>query len=97
MNTNNTNAIAVEFLAPGTLVMVRTVTMIQTGRVVACDGTWLRLEDACWIADTGRFADAVRTGMARGGEIEPFSSDILVNLGAAVDICILPSIPTEQR
>lgn len=94
----NTNSIVTEFMVPGALVLIRTVTMIQTGRVVACDGTWVRLADACWIADTGRWSDAVRTGLEHGqGEIEPFSGDILVSLAAVVDICTLPSIPTKRR
>ena len=38
----------------GVLYMIRTVTMIQTGRLVSVCPQELVLEDAAWIADTGR-------------------------------------------
>ena len=50
--------------------LIRTVKMIDTGRLVAVTAHELVIEDAAWIADTGRFADAV--AKAEFGEVEPF-------------------------
>ena len=40
--------------------LIRTVTMIDTGRVTAVYEHEIVLEDAAWIADTGRFQDALK-------------------------------------
>src|SRR3990167_4090803 len=44
----------------GKCYLIRTVTMIDTGRLVEVTEQELVLEDAAWIADTGRFADALQ-------------------------------------
>jgi len=67
----------------GTCYLIRTVTMIQTGRLVAISDHELLLEDAAWIADTGRFHDALKTGELN--EVEPFIGPVIVGRGAIVD------------
>jgi hypothetical protein len=47
----------------------RTVTYHLLGRVVGCMGTFLQLEDASWISDSGRFMQAIKEGTL--SEIEP--------------------------
>jgi hypothetical protein len=39
--------------------LIRTVTMINTGRLVAVGDHELVLENAAWIADTGQFSAAL--------------------------------------
>jgi hypothetical protein len=68
----------------GKKVFVRTVTNYYTGRLVSTEG-YLHLEDAAWIADTGRFANALETGKLN--EIEPYPADCWVSAGAVVDLC----------
>lgn len=73
-------------LATGAAVFVRTVTNYYTGTVVGVDKTWLRLKDAAWVADTGRFSVALAKGEL--SEIEPYpDGEVLVALGAIVDVC----------
>ena len=68
----------------GKIYLIRTVTMIDTGRLVAVGPQELVLEEAAWIADTGRFADAVRK--AEFGEIEPFPDGrVIVGRGSVID------------
>jgi hypothetical protein len=67
----------------GKNVFVRTVTHYYTGRLASVEG-FLHLEDAAWIADTGRFADALSTGKL--SEIEPFPADCWVSAGAVIDV-----------
>ncbi len=54
----------------GKIYLIRTVTMTDTGRLVAVTPTELVLEEAAWIADTARFSQAIEK--AEFGEVEPF-------------------------
>jgi hypothetical protein len=64
---------------------IRTVTHYYTGRLVAVTESDLVLDEAAWIADTGRFATALSTGTIN--ECEPFPGQVLVSRGAVVDAC----------
>lgn len=68
----------------GGSVIIRTVTHYFTGRVVAESERWIALEDAAWVADTGRFAEALKTGKL--SEVEPYPGPCLVAVGAVVDV-----------
>ena len=82
----------------GKAYLIRTVTMTLTGRLVAVTSQELALEDAAWIADTGRFADAVRTGQFNEVEPYPDGARVLVGRGAVVDAVQLTTPPPlEQR
>lgn len=63
--------------------LIRTVTMIQTGRLVYLDDKELVLEDAAWIADTGRFSETIKSGEFT--EVEPFESEVIINRASIVD------------
>ena len=76
--------------------LIRTVTMIDTGRLVAVTDHELVLEDAAWIADTGRFADAV--SKAEFGEVEPFPAGrVVLGRGAVIDAVQIRTIPRSQK
>lgn len=76
--------------------LIRTVTMIDTGRLVAVTSQEIVLEDAAWISDTGRFADALEK--AEFGEVEPFPAGrIVVGRGAVVDAVKIKSLPRSQK
>ena len=84
-------------LTVGTAVLIRTVTHYLTGRVEAVGEHEILLSSAAWIADTGRYADALRTGTL--SEVEPYPDGIVaVGRGAIVDAAIWPhALPREQR
>ena len=75
-------------LTVGSTVLIRTVTMIQVGRVVSMDERFVELADASWVADTGRFSAALTTGSL--SEVEPFPAGCLVGVGAIVDVAPWP-------
>lgn len=76
--------------------LIRTVTMIDTGRLVAVTNQELVLEDAAWIADTGRFSDAV--AKAEFGEVEPFpAGKIILGRGAVIDAVEIKLLPRSQK
>jgi len=73
----------------------RTVTYHMVGKVTKIIGDFLRLEQASWIADSGRFSQAVKTGSF--SEIEPVGT-CFVNLKSVTDF--FPAnykLPTEQK
>lgn len=61
---------------------IRTVTYHLTGRVKSIIGGFLVLESAAWIADSGRFSTALRTGEL--SEVEPVG-EAIVNTSAVTD------------
>lgn len=71
-----------DFLEIGKAYFIRTVTLYQVGRVVAVSGQFVKLEDASWIADTGRFSAALKSG--EFSEIEPVGTSY-INLGSIID------------
>lgn len=76
--------------------LIRTVTMIDTGRLVAVTTHELVLEDAAWIADTGRFADSVEK--AEFGEVEPFPSGrVILGRGTVIDAVKIKVLPRSQK
>jgi hypothetical protein len=62
----------------GAKVFIRGVTMAYTGEVVACTDCEVSLRKAAWIADTGRFAQAMAGGTF--SEVEPYPDDMIVHV-----------------
>lgn len=77
--------------------MFRSVTHIVTGRLVAVYDDCFVVEDAAWIADTGRYAQAVKTGVFKEVEPYPDGAEVVVNRGALIDAVIIPTLPREQK
>jgi len=77
--------------------LIRTVTMIDTGRLVKVTPTELVLEDAAWVADTGRFADALKN-LSVIKEVEPFpDGKVILNRSAIIDAVQIPAVLREQK
>lgn len=69
----------------GTKVFIRTVTHHYTGRVTAVAEDEVELSEAAWIADDGRFHDAMTKGIL--SEVEPYADGqrVVVNRTAIID------------
>lgn len=80
----------------GKTYVIRTVTMIQLGRLVAVYPQELVLEDASWIADTGRFANFLKDPELRF-ESEPFCAPCIVGRGAIVDAQVVKDVVLAQK
>ena len=65
--------------------LIRTVTHILIGTVVEVGDKEIVMRNASWIADTGRYANALAEGKLN--EVEPYPNDALVIIGrgAVVD------------
>jgi hypothetical protein len=76
--------------------LIRTVTMIQTGRLIRVTPQELVLEDAAWIADTGRFSEALKS--MSFGEVEPFpDGEVIVGRGSIVDAVVIPQVQRSLK
>ena len=79
----------------GKAYFIRTVTYHLTGRLVKVGPTELVIEDAAWVADSGRFMDAIKHGNLH--EVEPISGPVIVGRGSITDACQWPhALPQEQ-
>lgn len=63
---------------------IRTLSYHYTGRCVRITPSELVLEEAAWIADSGRFADALESGEL--DEVEPYpAGELIINRSVIVD------------
>lgn len=73
----------------GSSVFIRSVTNHYTGKLVRVTPGELVLIDAAWIADDGRFSNALATGELN--EIEPYpDGEVIINRGAISDVSHWP-------
>lgn len=73
----------------------RTLTYHLVGRVDGQVGEFLQLGDASWVADSGRFMQAIKEGKLN--EVEPVGSAIL-NVAAITDAFPWThSLPRDQK
>jgi len=63
---------------------IRTVTYHWVGKVEKITGKFMILKDASWVADSGRFMNAIKEGTLN--EVEPVGNAI-INMETIVDIC----------
>jgi len=76
--------------------VIRTVTMINIGRLVNVTEEELILEDASWIADTGRWMNFLKDG--KYDECEPFQDQVIVGRKSLIDATIWRhKLPTQQK
>lgn len=79
----------------GTAYIIRTVTHTYTGRLVWLSDKELVLEETAWIADSGRWENAIKEGSL--DEVEPMGT-VIVGRGAVVDATVWThALPTEQK
>jgi hypothetical protein len=74
---------------------IRTITYHMVGEVVREAGGFLVLKNASWVADSGRFMQAIKGGKLN--EVEPVG-DAVVALASIVDAFPWAhALPTEQK
>lgn len=67
--------------------VIRTVTMIQVGKLIEVTENELVLQNAAWVADTGRWQQFLEDGTTK--EVEPFpDGNIIVGRQALIDAVV---------
>ena len=85
----------INFWQVGQAYFIRTVTMHSVGKLVSIDDKELVLSHASWVADSGRFHNALRDGTL--DEVEPFVTNVLINRNSIIDATIWGhELPKEQ-
>ena len=74
------------FMEIGTSYFIRTVTHFFTGRLIWVGDKEICLEDACWIADTGRFNEFVAGRTVNESEPFPKGARVIVGRGSIIDM-----------
>lgn len=76
--------------------LIRTVTMIDIGRIVDVTAQEIVLEEAAWVADTGRFADALKS--CKFNEVEPFPDGrVIINRASVIDAVRIDTLNRSQK
>ena len=76
--------------------LIRTATMIDAGKLVAVTEHEFVLEDASWIADTGRFGKALEKGTFNEVEMFP-AGQVIVGRGSLIDAVQITTLPTTTK
>jgi hypothetical protein len=76
---------------------IRTVTHHHTGELVAVKKQELILKRAAWIADGGRFQQALESGNFNEVEMFPPNSSVIIGRAAIIDAVEISNIPTCQK
>lgn len=75
---------------------IRTVTMHLIGKLILLNEKELVLSECSWIADSGRFHNALKDGNL--SEVEPFVDDVIVNRTSIIDATEWRhALPREQK
>lgn len=77
--------------------LIRTVTMTYTGKLLSESEKWLVLEKAAWIPDSGRWHIAARDAEFSEVEMYPEDKKVYVAAGAITDFVQIPKLPTETK
>lgn len=81
---------------PGSKYLIRTVTVYIVGQVREVVGDFLVLDDASWVADTGRYSQALASGTLN--EVERLPDGVIVGLGSVCDAQPwLHTLPKETK
>lgn len=87
-----------DMIQVGKCYFIETVTKYWTGKVLAVDPDFICLEEAAWVADTGRFAEFLRTGVPLEVEPVPKGQKQYVPVGTITGITEWPhKLPRETK
>ena len=79
-------------------IMVRTVTMIYVGRLIAVGEHELTLVDVSWIPETGRWQQFIADGSINECEPYPAAQHVLIGRGSIIDVTAWTAdLPSVQK
>ena len=78
--------------------LIRTITMIYTGKLTKVFDKELVLVDASWIPETERWANTVKEGIFKEVEPYPDNEEVILNREAILDITkVYWKLPRSQK
>jgi len=88
------------FFDIGSKYLIRSVTFSYLGRLKAVGDKEILIDDASWVADTGRFYNTLENGIFNelSSEIEPYTDDVILGRNAIVDMVKYEhELPKDQK
>jgi len=86
-----------EFWVIGEKYFIRTVTFHYTGELSSISPSELCFTKAAWIADSGRFQQAIESCSFSEVEMYPSKSTVMIGRGGIVDAVRIETLPTCQK
>ena len=78
--------------------LIRTITMIYTGKLTKVYEKELVITEAAWIPETERWADTVEKGIFKEVEPYPASNEVILNREAILDVTRVHwKLPRQQK
>jgi hypothetical protein len=77
--------------------LIRTVTMIYTGKLLEVFPQELVISKACWIPETERWNESVLNATFKEQEPYPADKEVIIGRGAILDCVEITSLPTEVK
>ncbi len=77
--------------------LIRTVTMIYTGRLVDVYKHELVILDAAWIPDTARWNECVEKCVFNEVEPYPLGREVIIGRGSLLDCVQIKTLPREVK
>lgn len=101
-SSSNGGASVGSVLKEGKKYYIRTVTHHQVGKCLGIEfigsTPFVLLEKASWVADSGRWSDALKDGFKDNAEIEPCPGVVRVNVTSIIDVFDWEhDLPTKQQ
>jgi hypothetical protein len=77
--------------------LIRTVTMIYTGKIIKVYKDELVLQKACWIPETERWNESVKNSVFKEQEPYPEEKEVIIGRGSILDCVQIKELVTEVK
>jgi hypothetical protein len=95
VHKRDSNSMPSTFLEIGKQYIIRSITMIYTGRVMDIRDNEVLLEDAAWIAETARWTNSLTK--CEFNEVEPYPNPVVLHRSTFLDYTEIDTLPREQK
>lgn len=81
----------------GQAILIRSVTYHWVGRLAEIGPDYLLLEEASWVADSGRFGQAIASGFSQQAEVEYVGKALVMRAGIIDAVPWAHALPTKSQ
>lgn len=81
----------------GSKVFLWGLNKMTTGTIVALHDDSVILDNASWVADSGRFHEFMQDPASKASEVEMYPGKIQLNTATLIDATLVSSIPKETK
>ena len=85
------------FIVMGSNYLIRTVTMIYTGKIIKENAESFMVDTCCWIPETARWTQCVKNSEFNEVEPYPFDRSVIIFKSGILDMVVIDKLPTDQK